>query len=350
MKNLRKIMYIFLAFVFIIILLICPLSTISGAKDGIVLTSSVIIPTLFPFTVATLYAIKINIFSFLKPIEKFFIKTLGQSTEMFSVMLLSFIGGYPVGSKLINELYKQKKINKTQAHYMLCYCVNAGPAFVVSAVGTLILKSKSLGIALFVSHIFSSLLICFFCSHILRNEPISINSLNEAENYKNAFGNSVSSAIDSIIKISAFVILFSAINEIFADLINNETIKTIMLSLEVTNAVAHTENIYLIAFWLGFSGINIWCQIFSITTDCGVNMKLFVFSRLLHGTLNFLTFNAIVHIFNIKVQTLSNNADIKIPQKFGITEVGISLFVLIVFLIICLENKNRGRKLKEDLI
>lgn len=350
MKKNTRALFVILALSIIILLLFFPQEATSGAKNGLVISSSVIIPVLFPFSVATVFAVKINLFSYLEPIEKIFKKTLGLDAQMFSVMILSFLGGYPIGSKLINELYKNRKINKTQCHYMLCFCVNGGPAFIISAIGTIMLNSKQIGIALFFSHILASLLIAFFCSYKLREFIDADYDKKISVNFKNAFSYSIIEASDSIIKVCAFVIFFSSINEIIFTIIKNEFLRKIFLSLEVTNAVANTENIYLIAFWLGFSGINIWCQVLAITTDCSVNIKLFVFSRFLHGILNYLFFNAIVHIFNIKVQTFSSNINDKIPENFGKTELSISLLVLIFFLIVCIENKNKGRKLKEDLI
>lgn len=338
------------ALTFIVLLMLFSEDAALGIKKGLIISASVIIPTLFPFAVATVFAVKVDVFSFLKPAEKFFKTTLGQSAEMFSVMILSFLGGYPIGAKLINELYIQKKIDKMQAHYMLCYCVNGGPAFIISAVGTTILNSKSVGIALFGSHLLASLLIAFFCSYKLKRIGIINDGIATLPNHKNAFSESVLAATDSITKVCAFVILFSAINNVIFTLIKSPAIRTILLSLEVTNAVANTENTYLIAFWLGFSGVNIWCQILTITTDCGVNLKLFIFSRFLHGILNYLCFNAIIHIFKIKLQTISTHADFSAPQNPGLTEIGVSILVLIIFLIVCLENKNRGRKLREDLI
>lgn len=350
MKKVLKIVMIAAALIFMLLLIVFPENAVIGVKNGMIISASIIIPTLFPFSVATIFAVKVDVFTFLKPAEKFFKITLGQSVEMFSVMILSFLGGYPIGAKLINELYLQKKINKTQAHYMLCFCVNGGPAFIISAVGTIMLNSKSIGIVLFASHVLSSLFIAFCCSYKLKKFEIIREEVKPIASYKSAFGDAVIAATDSIIKVCAFVTLFSAINNILFAIIKNPIIKTLMLSLEVTNAVANTENLYLIAFWLGFSGINIWCQIIAIATDCGVNIKLFIFSRLLHGTLNFLFFNAIIHIFKIKLPTISNHMDISTPQNFAITEIGVAVLVLIIFLIVCLENKNKGRKIREDLI
>lgn len=349
MKKVIRLVSIIAVIVFMCLLLKYPANAATGAKNGLLLSGSIIIPTMFPFAVATLYAVKMNIFTYLKPIEKA-LKIFGLSAEMFFVMILSFVGGYPLGSGLINELYNQKRIDKTQAHYMLCFCVNAGPAFIISAVGTLVLNSKKIGLVLFFSHILSSIVIMFFCSYRLRSIKIRTTEYEAFKKEKNAFSDSVISAAESMLKICAFVVLFSVTNSIISLFPFNDIIKSILLSLEVTNAVVRVKNIYLIAFYLGFSGINVWFQVFSMTKDCGVNLKLFVFSRFLHGALNCMIFNAIVHIFKIRVSAISNNVEIVFPQEFGFTEISVSLIVLVLLFVICLENKNKGRKLSEDLI
>lgn len=352
MKRFLKVSFKIMIVIFILFLVLLPEKALEGAKKGLMLSSAVIIPTLFPFAVCTLCALKTDIFLFLRPIEPLFKKIFGLNTDMLSVMILSFIGGYPIGSALVNELYKQKKITKVSAHLMLCFCVNAGPAFIISAVGAALLNSKQLGYALLISHILSSLLIAFFCSYRLKSEKNMCNTeLKTNISYGTVFINSVCEAANSVVKICAFVVFFSTVNSVVSSLSNSSNVlKYLLDSLEVTNAISKTDNINLIAFWLGFSGVCIWCQVISTTNECGINLITFIFSRVLHGILNFLFFNAYIHIFKINVQTLSNNKQITFSGKYGAFEVSLAVAVLIIFLLICLENKKHSRKLSEDLL
>lgn len=325
---------------------------IEGVKKGISMCAGVIIPSLFPTLVCTFCILKTNSLSIIKPISFLTENLFGQSVECFSVMLLSFVGGYPIGANLINELYSQGKISKKTAHLMLCFCVNAGPAFIISVVGIGVWGSKQIGYALYFSHILSSILIALFCSFELkRNMKIEVKNSNLTIKYGKVLNEAIGSATDSILKISATVIFFSSINNNISMLLNNtKFMEVIFGSIEVTNGVFMVDNIYFIAFILGFSGISIWCQIITLTQDCGINYFLFIFSRILHGILNFLFFNAFVHIFDITVTTISNGKSISFSGNQGNFELSISIIVLIIFFIISVENKKRGRKVMDDLI
>ena len=124
-----------------------------GAVKGLLLSGRVIIPSLFPFTACVLFIMKsggLSLLDFANPFTK---RVFRLSPQQFSLMLLSFIGGYPVGGKLLNEAVKSGKISKENAGIMLNYCVNAGPAFIVLAVGGGILGSKKIGYLLLLAHI-----------------------------------------------------------------------------------------------------------------------------------------------------------------------------------------------------
>ena len=56
------------------------------------------------------------------------------------------------------RLLQNKKISAKDAGLMLNYCVNAGPAFIIGAVGTGFFRSTALGYILAVSHYGGALL------------------------------------------------------------------------------------------------------------------------------------------------------------------------------------------------
>lgn len=81
--------------------------------SNLVVSSKIFTKLLSPFSAVTRYLFKLP-------------------AEFTSVLLISFIGGYPVGAKIINGLYRDGEISLKTAERMLSFCVNAGPAFVVS--------------------------------------------------------------------------------------------------------------------------------------------------------------------------------------------------------------------------
>ncbi|MBP3706337.1 MAG: hypothetical protein J6J13_03685, partial [Clostridia bacterium] len=158
----------------------------------------------------------------------------------------------------------------------------------------------------------------------------------------------ISEGANSVIKISAFVTFFSSLYAVLSAL-PLKFLNYVLDTLEVTNTISKCNNLYLIVFWLGFSGISIWCQVFSLIDGCGINYKLFIFSRILHGILSTMFFNAYIHIFNIKIQTISNSVNIIFKDNYAPMHLAVAIFVLVIFLLISFESK-RTNILYNDLM
>ena len=95
-----------------------------------------LIPSLFCFMAFSSLLIKSGIgeimFTPLWYIMKF---VLHLDRKMFGIFMLSQIGGYPIGVKLLSEFTDGSKECDKRCNTALCYCYNSGPAFVIGIVG-----------------------------------------------------------------------------------------------------------------------------------------------------------------------------------------------------------------------
>jgi len=73
------------------------------------------------------------------------------------VFFLSILSGYPVGSKIIADLYKSNEISKTDAIKTASFCSNSGPMFILGSVAIGMFANKTMGILILISHIFGAL-------------------------------------------------------------------------------------------------------------------------------------------------------------------------------------------------
>ena len=133
----------------------------SGIINGIKICVNTIIPSLYLLTVLSVFIVKVHLFSELKLIKYISNKIFHLSGSCGSVLLLSLICGYPVGAKLVDEVYSNKEIDKKSAELLLCFCINPGPAFVITTVGFCLYNSYYIGLILFVSVVFSPLIYAF---------------------------------------------------------------------------------------------------------------------------------------------------------------------------------------------
>ncbi len=340
---------VFFSFALLILILINPDICKNGAATGLIISCNIIIPSIFPFSVFVLLVLKSNFLNKFKFLNKPCLKLFGLSLNEFSVFLLSLIGGYPLGAKLLNEAVQLEKIEKNTASTMFNYCVNAGPAFIILVVGSGILSSKKLGFILFFSHIFASFILAFLlkkCIKSQENIPQKPN-LSIIDN----FVLSVSESASATISICSFIVIFSVIlSYINFYAIKFPILKSLGYLLEVTNAVTQNKNILLISFLLGFSGFCVWFQAFSQVKSFKINYPLFIILRIVHGSISSgLTFLAL-KIFKINTPTLSNGIGACYNFSNSSVSVALSLIVMGIVFIISLYSKNFAGNLLEDLV
>lgn len=125
----KKKMGFMIAFTFMLLLILDPTTSFTGATTGLDLCVRVVIPSLFPFIfLSTLLLnrsqhIRLN---FLSPI----CRSLGIPKGCESILMLGLIGGYPIGAASIGQAYRDRVISKSTGKRMLGFCNNAGPSFI----------------------------------------------------------------------------------------------------------------------------------------------------------------------------------------------------------------------------
>ncbi len=326
-----------LCIIYIVLLLYLPSAGREGAITGIIICGNVLIPSLFPFTVCALYLMKSDLLS-----------SLGGRGRLILVFFLSLLGGYPVGARLVSELYRRGDIENRYAARMLYCCVNAGPAFIVIAVGTGILNSRSLGYILLSAHILASIIIAALIIPFIKVKKTFKNKNQEGLN--SPFVSSVGDAAAAMLSICAFVIFFSSLNENLSFLSYKYPFwKDIASLIEVTGGVSRQKSIYKIAFLLGFAGFSVWFQIFVSLKDIELRMLHFIFARIIHGSLSVIITYILVLVIKPQIPTLSAGS-YAAKAVYSTPALSIALLIMTILLIISIFGKTRGRKLREDLI
>ena len=140
-----------------IILILDSKTAINSAIEGIDICLRTIIPSLLPFfflsIILTNAAADANI-PFLQPLGKLCGMPLGSE----HILLIGLLGGYPVGAQTVTEAYSEGYLSKKDAHRILGFCNNAGPAFIFGIVGSLF-SSKIVVVLLWLIHIASALIV-----------------------------------------------------------------------------------------------------------------------------------------------------------------------------------------------
>ncbi len=141
-------------------ILICPAELSEAVRSSVYGCLEVVIPALFAFTVLAVYMQQSGLCcTALRPLTLPLSKLLGIPEELCAVFLLSNIGGYPVGARLLGGLVRSGRLSRKNAGKMLCFCYGSGPSFIIGTAGMRVLGSAAAGGILFGA--------CFLSSFIL---------------------------------------------------------------------------------------------------------------------------------------------------------------------------------------
>lgn len=153
-KNIIPILFI----LFVVLLVVFSNSTFSATKAGLVLWANNVVPSLFPFLVAVELLNHTNVVYYLSIILDKYMRPLfnlpGISAFPF---VMGFLSGYPVGAKIVSDLYDSGTCTKDEAERMLSFTNNSGPLFIIGTVGISFYANSTIGIILLVTHILASI-------------------------------------------------------------------------------------------------------------------------------------------------------------------------------------------------
>ena len=244
-----------------------------GAIQGMDIAFKTVVPTLFPFFILSdlwscYFQIDEGAFAL-----KIFEGILKIPSCAISAFLAGNVCGFPLGVKMANDLYCNRKISKDQATLLCGISNNPSAAFVISGVGQGLFHSSRIGVLLYFCCIITSLL----CSVIYKQKyENDAKPQNNSEQTFNLVSSIKAAGLNSI-TISSFIIFFSALISLLKSIIRNPLIiATFSSFFEVSNATTLITNITylpikiktaLVAFSLGFSGFSVHFQAFSLMSN-----------------------------------------------------------------------------------
>lgn len=163
-----------------------------------------VLPVLFPFFILTRLIVSL---SEIKPsfIDKPFNKLYNAPTGSFYIYFLSILSGYPMGAKLICQMYENGRITNLEAKKMMSFCSVSGPMFILGTVGISIFCSYKAGIIILISNIIASLI----NGLIYRGKKTEIKEKNIylSKNNPNLLSDSVYDSLISVLMVGGFIVL-----------------------------------------------------------------------------------------------------------------------------------------------
>lgn len=273
-----------------------PQEVSAAVTEGLRLSVSVLIPSLFPFFICVnltsalgLTGVLARVFA---PVMRRMFHVSGAGC---TAVLCGAAGGYPSGAQCVAALYREGQLSRAEAEYLLLFCNNAGPAFLFGAVGTVLGIGMTGCLLLWGIHLLSALVIG------LVNRPKEVPNAAlppvQRANASGAVVEAVRSAGQSVLQITMFVAAFSVLARLLtmaaAHILPDGVCTVLTGMLELSGGIAALANLpialrwklALASFFLGFGGLCVRMQTQAVLAPAGLSGCGMLLAKLAQGLL-----------------------------------------------------------------
>ncbi len=305
----------FCACFLIFALLRYPEAMLAASAESIQLWLTKVFPSLFPFLAACGLLLRIGaaerMGSVLRPVMKPLFGLNGIAAFPFFLGILS---GYPMGAKMTAMLYEKKLISIEEAQHILVFSNNAGPLFLIGTVSAGFFHMPVFGYLL----LFSSFLGAVITGILWRfhtkksTTPAAAYPISQTSAIS-ALSASVSDAVNTILMIGGYLILFCAMTEAMEQIGLFRLLSGILCFLplsaaalqgfcsgilEMTNGAyllslapdALRLRLTLVAFLVSFGGLSILGQTLGVLSAIPISKKDYLKGKILNALFSSLFF------------------------------------------------------------
>ena len=273
-----------------------PQEVSAAVTEGLRLSVSVLIPSLFPFFICVnltsalgLTGVLARVFA---PVMRQMFHVSGAGC---TAVLCGAAGGYPSGAQCAAALYREGQLSRAEAEYLLLFCNNAGPAFLFGAVGTVLGIGMTGCLLLWGIHLLSALVIGLV--NRPKEAPNAALPPVQRANASGAVVEAVRSAGQAVLQITMFVAAFSVLARLLtmaaAHILPDGVCTVLTGMLELSGGIAALANLpialrwklALASFFLGCGGLCVWMQTQAVLAPAGLSGCGMLLAKLAQGLL-----------------------------------------------------------------
>lgn len=306
----------------ILIFVLFPQIVSESAKEGLLLWFQVVLPALLPFLVVSSVILGLGLSGSITRVaapvlRRFF----GISERGCYPVVIGMLSGYPLGAATVADLYQRRWITRREAQYILHFCNNASPMFLVEFVGVSCLGWKIpllLLVLVYLAAWSNAFLERGFRHFISRKAdclqesvPDRITEQRDSRSLIQVLDESILHGFVVLTKVGGYIILFSILAGLLEHLIPcTEISKAMMVSLlEITTGAERIAVCSLPEGWKeillvgasAFGGLSSVAQTASVLGETDLSIGRYVFAKMRQAFLAAVYLAVIISLFGVDV-------------------------------------------------
>lgn len=226
-------------------MLFSPKAVFEGAESGLLLWFQVVFPTLFPFMlVSGLMLSGGGLVVISRIFGRLFSTLFATSPNGSFAVIAGFLCGYPMGAKVSADLVRSGKISRDEGAYLLSFCNNTSPIFIMNFIVWKTFDREELMIPTLLILIGVPAFLSLFFRRFYLNGRKKFPDLSEGkrDNAKllnfEMLDSCLADSFESIVKVGLYIIFFSILIALPGKLsAGHPLLAGILPTLEMTNGI-----------------------------------------------------------------------------------------------------------------
>lgn len=292
-NHMKKIIYSTILIIILLFMFFRPSLAFEASKTGLLLWFHTIIPSLLPFMILSNLIIHLDIMEYITFfLAPFFSKLFLITPKSVYAIITGFLCGYPMGAKVTSDLVQTKKISLKEGQYILSFCNNVSPIFVINFIINESLGKKELLVPALII-LYSSPILCGLLFRKKR-EDWNKGTKKEISELKIDFkilDISIMDGFATIVKLGGYIIMFAIISSILLNVFAPYTyVKSALVGItEITNgihviskaSISEPVKFILLLAITSFGGLSSIAQTESMIKGAGLSIKRYILAKLI---------------------------------------------------------------------
>lgn len=281
--------YLFLILIFIMcFMLIDPVNGMNGVKSGLILWYDRVLPALLPFSIISYILVATNNLAiFSRILHPFIKKLIPVSPAGVYPLLAGFLFGFPLGSKIISQLFETEQLDRQEAQILLSVCNNISPVFITGYMVHQCIGADCYMIPSLICIYLPSLLLgSIWLRRIKAESPYKKNEASRSQITFKIIDAGIMNGFETLLKLCGYIVIFSILCQPLILLQNKIPLLSLGISglLEITNGVSYIGDYDLKTSWTfllcntftAFGGLSGIAQTSSMISDTSLSMNSYL--------------------------------------------------------------------------
>lgn len=302
-----RFLFTVLALYLVFLLLRYPALSLEYASTGLNLWFTKMVPTLLPFMILSGIMIRMNLTeSFVSLLHPLIHRIFGTSRNGSYTIIMGFLCGFPMGARIVGELYETGKLSRSESAKLLYFCNNIGPIYFLSYVVPTLAIKKPL-VPLFIMYgiplLYGFILLRVPLLYRGVTAPLSGHNADSVRHdalqqctvappsrqarppLLAAIDASVLSGLLGIARLGGYMVFFNLLNIVFVPFRHAGTalLNVYRCVLEITSGIDYSGQslFYPILILLPFGGFSCIAQTYSMIRQTDLSVRPYIFHKVI---------------------------------------------------------------------